>query len=56
MDKKTKKKLSLLNQRLQVLRQQLAGAKRQEDEPGEIKQLEAAIVQLETEVQALKGN
>jgi hypothetical protein len=43
MDKKTKKKIDKLNQHLQQLRQQLAGAKRQDDEPGEINRLEREI-------------
>ena len=36
MDKKAKKRIDLLNTRLQKLRLQLAGAKKQMDEPGEV--------------------
>ena len=37
MDKKMKKKSHVLQQRIQALRQQLAGAKKQMDDPGELK-------------------
>ena len=43
MDKKAKKRIDLLNKRLQKLRQQLSGAKKQMDEPGEAERLEAEI-------------
>ena len=50
MDKKQKKRLDVLNQRIQGLRQQLAGARKQMDDPAEIQnlqeQLEAAEVEL----------
>lgn len=55
MDKKTKKKLDLANQKLQTLRQQLAGAKRQDDEPGEVQRLQAEIDAVMAEVAKLKG-
>ncbi len=56
MNKKIKKKLELANQKLQHLRQQLAGAKQQDDEPGEVQRLESAIAELEEEVQKLKAS
>jgi len=56
MDKKIKKKLDLANQRLQILRQQLAGAKRQDDEPGEVERLETEIATIQAEVQKLKAS
>jgi len=37
MDKKAKKKIQALNQRIQKLQQQLAGAKKQMDDPRELK-------------------
>jgi hypothetical protein len=46
MDKKAKKRIDLLNQRLQKLRQQLAGARKQPDEPGDIRRLEQEIAEL----------
>ncbi len=54
MDKKAKKKIDKLNQKLQLMRQQLAGAKKQDDEPGEIQRLENEIASAEQEVEKLK--
>lgn len=54
MDKKDKKRLDVIHQRLQKLRQQLAGARRQDDEPGEVQRLEAEIASLETEAKKLR--
>lgn len=54
MDKKAKKKLSLLRQKLQKLQQQLAGAKKQDDTPGEIARLEQEAADLESEITKLK--
>jgi hypothetical protein len=55
MDKKIKKKIETLNTRLQKLRQQLAGARQQEDEPGEVARLETEIAQAAAEVAKLKA-
>jgi hypothetical protein len=55
MDKKAKKKLAAARQRLQELRRRLAGAKRQDDEPGEVLRLEKEIASVEAEVAKLKG-
>ena len=55
MDKKTKKKIQTLNQRIQKLRSQLAGAKQQVDEPGELKALEDQLAAAEAELAKLKG-
>jgi len=54
MDKKAKKKLDIVNQRLQTLRQQLAGARKQDDTPGEVERLQCEIAALEKEVKSLK--
>ena len=56
MDKKIKKKLDNARQRLQLLRQQLAGAKKQEDEPGEVERLKQDIAALEAQVEKLKSS
>ncbi len=56
MDKKSKKKLDKLNEKLQRLRQQLAGARKQDDEPGEIQRLENEIAAAEGEVEKLKSS
>jgi hypothetical protein len=55
MDKKNKKRIQTLNQRVQNLRQQLAGAKKQMDDPQEVKALEKQIADAEAELQKLKS-
>lgn len=54
MDKKDKKRLDVIHQRLQKLRQQLSGARRQDDEPGEVQRLEKEIATLEAEAKKLR--
>ncbi|MEY4178701.1 MAG: hypothetical protein RLY70_2275 [Planctomycetota bacterium] len=54
MDKKDKKRVDVINQRLQKLRQQLSGAKKQNDEPGEVQRLEKEIAELEAEAKKLR--
>lgn len=53
LDGKAKKRLEVIKQKLQMLRQKLAGAKKQEDEPGEVKALENEIAKLEAEATQL---
>jgi len=55
MDKKIKKKLEVLRQRVQKLQQQLSGSKLQNDEPGEVERLEAEIARIQAEVRELKA-
>jgi polyhydroxyalkanoate synthesis regulator phasin len=55
MDGKAKKRIEVIKQKLQLLRQKLAGAKRQDDEPGEVKKLEQEIAGLEAEAAKLRG-
>ena len=50
MDKKVKKKTHVLQQRIQALRQQLAGAKKQMDDPGELKSIEQQLAAAEVEM------
>ena len=54
MDKKAKKRLDVINKKLQQLRQNLSGAKSQDDEPGEVERLESEIAALEEESRKLK--
>lgn len=54
MDKKTKKRLEVIRQRIDKLRGQLAGAKQQDDEPGEAERLEQEIESLQNEAQSLR--
>jgi predicted nucleic acid-binding Zn-ribbon protein len=55
MDKKAKKRIDLLQQRLQKLRQQLHGAKQQMDEPDEVRRIEKEIVEVSVELEKLKA-
>jgi hypothetical protein len=54
MDKKAKKKSEVLRQRLLKLQQQLAGAKQQPDDPGDITRLEKEIAAIQAEITKLK--
>ena len=54
MDKKAKKRIDLLQQKLQKLRLQLAGAKKQLDDPADVKRLEAEIAAADAELRKLK--
>lgn len=54
MDKKAKKKQDVLRQRLQKLLQQRAGARKQMDDPEELRRLEADIAATEAELEKLK--
>ncbi len=55
MDKKAKKRIQTLHERIQKLRQQLAGARKQADDPGELQALERQITEAEAEVAKLKS-
>ncbi|MDZ7617087.1 MAG: hypothetical protein U1E05_08790 [Patescibacteria group bacterium] len=55
MDKKAKKKTQALNERIQKLRQQLAGVRKQADDPDELKTLERQIADAEAELAKLKA-
>ena len=54
MDKKAKKRIDVLQPKLQQLRMQLSGAKKQMDDPDEAKRLEAEITAVEAEVKKLR--
>ena len=56
MNKKSKKRLLVINKKLQNLRQQLSGAREQDDEPGEIQQIESDIDRFELEARELKAS
>ncbi len=55
MDGKAKKRIEVIKQKLQMLRQKLAGAKKQDDEPGEVRNLEKEIAALEAEATKLRA-
>jgi hypothetical protein len=54
MDKKIKKKAHVLQQRIQTLQQQLAGARRQMDDKDELKSLEQQLAAAEAELAKLR--
>ena len=55
MDKKTKKRLEVLRQKVEKTQKLLAAAKQQTDDPDEVAQLEAQIVELKAEIERLKN-
>ncbi len=56
MDKKAQKKTDALNQRIQKLKQQLAGSKRQMDDPAELKSIQEQLAAAEAELARLKSS
>ena len=56
MNRKIKKKLDVLRQRITKLEQQLAGARKQVDEPGQAERLQEELAQAERQVAALKAD
>ena len=55
MDKKQKKRLDILNTRITKLREQLAGARKQMDDPQEVKNLEKQLTEAEAELAKIKS-
>ncbi|MBX7074316.1 MAG: hypothetical protein K1X71_14315 [Pirellulales bacterium] len=55
MDKKAKKRWDVLTQKLQKLRQQVAGARKQNDDPQELAQLEKEVAATEAELARIKA-
>ena len=56
VDKKAKKRIEVLRGKIKKLQQRLAGAKEQEDEPGEVEQIEQEIAKHLDEIQSLKNS
>jgi predicted nucleic acid-binding Zn-ribbon protein len=56
MDKKAKKRIDLLNKKINQLRQRLAGARQQMDDPSEVRQLETQIAAAQQEIEKLKAS
>ncbi|HUY35561.1 MAG TPA: hypothetical protein VMV69_22650 [Pirellulales bacterium] len=54
MDKKAKKRVDLLQGRLQKLRMQLAGAKKQMDDPADVARLQREIAEATADLEKLK--
>jgi hypothetical protein len=55
MDTKAKKRIDVLQVKLQKMRQQLAGQKSQMDDPDEVRRLEQEIAAAEAEIVKLKA-
>ena len=56
MDKKTKKKLEILRQRLEKTQKLLAAARLQTDEADEIQKIEQQISEIKLEISKLKSS
>ncbi len=56
MDKKTKKHLDVLRQKQQKLQRQLAGAKKQADDPTEVAQIEIELKRIAADIEKLKDH
>ena len=56
MDKKAKKRIEVLRKRQEKLRQQLAGAKSQMDDPAEVESIEKEIADVKAEIERLKNS
>lgn len=54
MDKKAEKRIELLRKKLNDLQPRLAGARKQMDDEGEVRQLEADIAAAKAEIEKLK--
>ncbi len=54
MDTKAKKRLDVINKKLQHLRQNLAGMRKQNDDPDELRALEREVAALEAEAEKLR--
>jgi hypothetical protein len=56
MDKKAKKKIDVLHQRVHKLQLQVAGAKKQRDDPDELARLEKELASASAELNKLKAD
>ena len=54
MDKKAKKRLEVLRKKISELQPRLAGAKKQTDEPDEVRKLEAELAATQAEIAKLQ--
>lgn len=56
MDKKAKKRIDMLNKKVGDLQQRLAGARKQMDDDGEVRQLESELAAAKAEIEKLKAS
>ena len=55
MDKKSEKRIDLLRNQVNDLQQRLAGARKQMDDPDEVRQLETDLAAAKDEIEKLKS-
>ena len=55
MDKKAQKRIEVLRKKIADLKPRLAGAKKQMDDPDEVRKLEADLAAAEQEIEKLKS-
>lgn len=56
MDKKAKKRIEVLRQRVQKLHQQISGAKQQNDDEAELAKFQKELHDAEAEIEKLKSS
>jgi len=56
MDKKDKKRMDVLQQKIAKLQQQMAGAKKQPDDPADVPRLERELATAHAELSKLKAS
>jgi hypothetical protein len=54
MNRKLKKRFDLLQQKLHHLKQQRSGARKQLDDPEELRRVEAEVTDVEREIESIK--
>ena len=55
LDKKSKKRLEVIRKKIDKLQLQLAGAKEQNDEPGDVERIDKELADLTAELRQLKS-
>lgn len=56
MDKKSQKRIEVLRKKIAELQPRLAGAKKQMDDPDEVRRLEADLASAQAEIEKLKSS
>lgn len=56
MDKKSQKRIELLRKKINDVQQRLAGARKQMDDPDEVRQLEKDLAAAKDEIEKLKSS
>lgn len=56
MDKKAQKRIELLRKKISDVQQRLAGARKQMDDPDEVRQLEKDLAAAKDEIEKLKSS